>query len=52
MLQKNKRTAPDEFETRTSEAIGLDQNSQIIPHLAPKLFLSKTMHEVKLLLEA
>lgn len=51
-MQKNKKTAPDEFETRTSEGIGLDQISQITSHLVPKLLLSKTMHEVKVSTEA
>lgn len=52
MLQKNKRTVPDEFETRTSEGTGLDQNSRITSHPVPKLLLSKTMHKVKVPTEA
>lgn len=35
------------FETRTSEGIGLDQNSQMISHLGPRLLLSQPMHEAK-----
>lgn len=52
MRGQDSSSNPGQFETRTSEGTGLDQNSQMTSQLGPKLLLSEPMHKAKAYIHA